>query len=705
MPVSILDTLVWPTKNAERELRFDSELLRIVLGPLRAIDAAAPVKTVGTTVPERTYPAGSVLVPVYCNDVYGDAQESIQVVATAELPYAQINRDPTAALCALPDPATCDLVGSYVYDAAAGQIAITVSTSHGPWSARKYGQSTYQAGMSTFDVVPGESSTIQIRDAQNCVSVIAYTIGGGSGGGGNTDPEIDTFPLDDGSTWSVYYQAGPPRVISAQNDQNPDNHSAVSEAVRGRAPGALIAWFCEGTTRVNLRAQLSYPYAYVEAIASSASCGFVAVEPLVLESVEPERAGADGKGSVVLDTAGGTAPLTVSIPALTQAPLQLNANGAISLADVPAGSYVAQVADSGDPVQRLSVPFVVLPYLPPVVGCFDEEALNYDPLVTQPDNALCVYAPQWRSLWPSLEVPVVLPTDSALPPFVRLDLYAGRPVGHPEEGSRPLAFVTSLRATVAPRTGVATVDVAPYLRTLLGALQSDGSRRLDLNSLEAFGSDLYTYFRLKLGDRTMQSGYVLNAAPLDFTPHLAGVPLTPFGLRIPAWPGFSEPMALLITSENGRFGYVVGTEDWSNEDADVLPVFMPCPQNPVPVRWLSPEGGYGHWVFSGRPIVGDTIGEGQTYQEAGTAETRYSDAGQARRTLQLSTGVFGGRNLVEGLRTLRRAVQVWYQPEVGGAWVPVTLPRGSWPAYRVGQPRYEFSVTMTEAAPQYVQGQ
>ncbi|RPD45820.1 hypothetical protein DNI29_16860 [Hymenobacter sediminis] len=74
--------------------------------------------------------------------------------------------------------------------------------------------------------------------------------------------------------------------------------------------------------------------------------------------------------------------------------------------------------------------------------------------------------------------------------------------------------------------------------------------------------------------------------------------------------------------------------------------------------------------------------------------------------MEAYSGVFSEKAFVEGLRTLRRAVQAWYQPEGPGTeWVAIVLKAGTFPAYREGRRRYEATISFTEARPQLVQGQ
>ncbi|GGG34153.1 hypothetical protein [Hymenobacter glacieicola] len=305
---------------------------------------------------------------------------------------------------------------------------------------------------------------------------------------------------------------------------------------------------------------------------------------------------------------------------------------------------------------------------------------------------------QWGSLWAPEGIPVTAePAGPDAPAFVAADLYAGFPAGHPLAADRPLTFVAALRATVAP-SGVAMFNLAPYLRSEVGALLPSGSRRLDYNSATALTEDLYVGYSLTRGGVTLARGYALNGvlSEQQLSAWPAGRPLTPFGGVVPVWPGYS-----FASPQRTATGVVPVEPSASGQRL----VHLPCPRYGLPVVWLSPEGGYGYWVFSGQPAYGDDVGEGQPYIEAGTQELRYSSRAASRATVEAYSGVFSERAFVEGLRTLRRAVQAWYQPEADGPWVPIVLKGGAFPAYREGRRRYEATVQFSEAKAIAVQGQ
>jgi hypothetical protein len=373
MSAQVQDTLSFPLANAEVDILFDPETLALTLSPARALEAGEPVKVVGNEVPQRaSFAVGDTMLGPYCNEFYGDPRESITLVAIAASPYARVERDPTAALCALPDPTTCDLGGTASYNPQTGLVTISVTTTAPPFSARLYtGQPTpYVPGQTTFAVPAGSSGAIQVKDARNCVTAISYSAGAG-GGTGPSDPEIDQFTKPDGTSWGIYYQATPQRVITAQSDPVDAVHGTVTAAVRGRAADSLITEFCEGFTRVRIRAKLSYPYAYLDpVIVNSLDCGYtLPVQPLAIVSKTENAATAQdpGKGSLQLVVSGGAGQRTLFVPGVTPVLVAFDADGAVSL-PCSVGSFTAIIRDSSLPPYELSEPFVIAPYVePPLV--------------------------------------------------------------------------------------------------------------------------------------------------------------------------------------------------------------------------------------------------------------------------------------------------------------------------------------------------
>lgn len=416
--------------------------------------------------------------------------------------------------------------------------------------------------------------------------------------------------------------------------------------------------------------------------------------------------GAATTGSVEFTVS--TSAATVSATAYTLAGISRGvalvnvAKGRLAIASLPPDTYAIQVSDSAGCFVGLNREItVVVPATPPAVvrGCMDSEARNYNSMANESDGS-CLFTPRFVGLWALGGIPVsVAPTSLA--GFVTAEIYAGFVTGHPLNAGNPERLVATVRATVSPRTGVATLDIAPYLRAEVGALQSDGTRRLDLNSPGAFSADLYTGFSVFVAGQRQARGYALNSAATEA--ELAGVamgaPLTPFGALLPRWAAYPFPVATLATA--GRFGQV--TQQAATYSGTLRPVFRPAPCHGLPVAWLTPAGGWGHWVFAGRPQYADEIGEAQYYTEAGTYEKRAASMGPSYRAIEASAGPFAGRDLVEGLRTLRRSVQAWYKP--GAEWVAITKPTGNFPAYREGVTKYDFVIKFTEARPVAVQGQ
>jgi hypothetical protein len=426
------------------------------------------------------------------------------------------------------------------------------------------------------------------------------------------------------------------------------------------------------------------------------SCG-VAAGTLKLAVSHTDETAALDDGSITLTATGSDEPVTLEVVDLSLS--RATTEGAAELfADIPPGSYTVR-ATAGSEVVTSSV--TVLAYSAPATGCTDEYADNYDPTATAGDNS-CTYTPRWRSAWGPEGVAVrVSAVAGQAEGYLTAELRIGFRPGHELAPARPLGEPLRLHATVGP-DGYATFCLAPYLWPTLGAEDGAGGYRLDLNSLTATTTDLFTGYELRrTTGELLEHGYALNAAVPD-AQLLTGPDniLSPFAGRLPVWPGFEYNAAYLNQRNVGRFGLID-----AGPVLDLDYVLQPCPPNPLPVAWLAPGGGYGYWVFSGRPQLADEVGESQGFTEAATGERRWSQRGESRGTITASSGVFSGPLFGEGLRTLWASPQVWYQPVMGGEWVPVTLGGGQFPVRRMGLPRTEFSLTFTEAVPHYAQGQ
>jgi hypothetical protein len=365
MALQILDTLTYEVANRSRQVRYDDAVLPITVtfadSPL---DGGLPMKVVGAEVPTRTYSPGVTIISQYCDDLNGRPQTGVTVVAIAAAPYARIDEDPAATLCALPAPGTCDLVATYTHNPGNNTITLSVTTTHGPWRARQNGQGVFEVGKLNWPVTPGSTGFVQVFDASNCEVVVNYTIPGTPGG---TDPDIDSFQLLDGSYWFVVYNAGPPRTITATNADHPTG-SPVSVSERGRAADSIIKTFCEGTTQVVVRAKLNYPYAYLSVTENSAACGYSAPGALTLTANATAPAAPGEKGTLTATGGGGTAPLFLEVlEANEAAPIAAGQPRTFSL--LP-DLYTVRISDASNPAQIVTkmvrVPaYTVAPAGPP----------------------------------------------------------------------------------------------------------------------------------------------------------------------------------------------------------------------------------------------------------------------------------------------------------------------------------------------------
>ena len=423
---------------------------------------------------------------------------------------------------------------------------------------------------------------------------------------------------------------------------------------------------------------------------------------LVLTSTaHTDETAAGNDGTATITASGGTAPLTATISGPTTRPSQPATAGQPStFTGLTPGAYTLTETDSAVPPASVSGTVTIAAYTVPVPGCTDEYADNYDPAATTSDNS-CTYTPRWRSAWGPTGLHVrVAATPGQQQAFIAAELRIGFRPGHPLAVTRPLGEPVALRATVGP-DGFATFRLGPFLRSAIGAADGNGGYRLDLNSLTAYTSDLYVGYELRRTTGEMlEHGYALNAAvPDEQLPRPYGS-LSPFFPGIPTWPGFTDyPVPYL------GYDTAYGTLSDTDRAIDFEGPVLPCPTNPLPVAWLAPGGGIAFWVFSGKSMRGDAVGDGQQFREASSGELRYSYPGAAYQTYQASSGVFRGDALLLGLRTLWRSPQAWFKPEPAGPWVPIIIERGSREVGRLGVLRNELPLSFQIAMPEWAQGQ
>ena len=421
---------------------------------------------------------------------------------------------------------------------------------------------------------------------------------------------------------------------------------------------------------------------------------------LVLDALShTDETVAAGDGTATIQASGGTPPLTATLVelGLSQTATTGQPNTFIGL---PGNGYTLRVTDSSPVPQAVQGTVNIAAYTPPAAGCLDEYADNYNPQATTAGS--CDYSIRWRSAWGPAGVTVVVAAVAGqVAGYIAAELRIGFRPGHPLASARPLGAPLSLRATVGP-DGYARFVLGPYLRPQLGAPNGAGGYRLDLNSITAYDADLYVGYELRRAGsgELLEHGYALNSAVPDAQIAPDNVPLSPFADMLPVWPGFTTYAVAAKLAFTTRFGGV------QQEVASAFDtVSLPCPAHPLPVAWLAPGGGYGFWVFAGRTLLSDVIGDGQTYREALTGEARWSERGEARRSYTASSGPYRGAALAEGLATLARSPQVWVQPVAGGPWVAVTIEAGTFEVRRWGVQRNEMKLTFIESAPHYAQGQ
>jgi|GEM_PF-2663879 len=390
MAIQTLDVLTYPLANYQQAITFNDVNLEVIAGARTALDESKPVKLPGSEVPAREFAPGTVIIEEYCDEANGNPLVGVTVVSIGTYPFARVDQDPAATQCALPPTSPGDLTGEISYQPVGSTVTISVNTSHPPFRARLGTVGSFVEGQTVFAVVPGQQATVSVKDALNYGITLFYSVPGPGGGGGPIDPEVDQFTTSSGLTWRVYYYADYPRRITADSLPPDSGHAGVSTAERGRAMNSVITSFCEGTTRVRIRARLGYPYAYLEVVENSVDCGYVApTGPLVLLRLTPVAPlPQQATGSVQLETLGGVLPVTVTIAGVTAQPEPVDAFGYLEISGIAPGDYEAIIRDSAG--AQISQLFTIS--AASIGGCMDAKATNRNPLATYEDGS-CVYAP------------------------------------------------------------------------------------------------------------------------------------------------------------------------------------------------------------------------------------------------------------------------------------------------------------------------
>jgi hypothetical protein len=172
-------------------------------------------------------------------------------------------------------------------------------------------------------------------------------------------------------------------------------------------------------------------------ITGTRSFTFTCSPPLILDFATATAATATTGGTVSVQASGGLAPLQITLVELN-IHVQATSGVAISVPNVPAGTYTVRVIDGGLPPQRVDGSVTVAPYQTAAVqGCTDPTADNYDPKATV-DNGSCTYTPPVRD--PYFEVPVmqslrfVVPGSNIRPAFDNVLLADEHPLDYTNPG-------------------------------------------------------------------------------------------------------------------------------------------------------------------------------------------------------------------------------------------------------------------------------
>lgn len=353
MATTALFTLDYTSRNIRREVSYDSENA--------AAGGRAIVFTDSRIDPDQPQTYGGVLTPDawrYALDeqvtVVVEGYDEVTIYATHTSPFARFTvADTTPA--GTPDIEITDVNTNGLV------ISFQVSTSRPPFSTSLSQQAgSFVENQTSITVDQADVSyTIYAKDAAGFrTEHPVYVTGDGAGGGpGEEGPNgvlIDQFTQEaDGIENVLYYRAGPPRSIFNSRTPATGNAATVTEAVRGRADGAEITRFTEGSDTVRILARLTNPFAEVSLVVQGPDFTLFSSTPFA-----PVAPATTGRWQV--DTSGGTAPRQVSIPGSTPAGgTLLDSTGYAEITGLLPGSYVATLTDSSSPAQILVVNFTV----------------------------------------------------------------------------------------------------------------------------------------------------------------------------------------------------------------------------------------------------------------------------------------------------------------------------------------------------------
>lgn len=289
-------------------------------------------------------------------------------------------------------------------------------------------------------------------------------------------------------------------------------------------------------------------------------------------------------------------------------------------------------------------------------------------------------------------------------------LLPGFPPSHPIAVADPILAQgtypeVAIRAT--NRNDAATFDIAAYCRARLVSTREpqpvDPSGRLWAAQLGVSNATAYL----------LDSG--LNSSQLNG--YLSAYLLSPFRTLLPYWGAtwqyrtyylqyLPTPAQLTIKMIDVEDTIEVSLE-LGGPPTSLATVSMPCPTYPLPICWLSPEGGEGFWIFSAKHTYGLTVGEGVSFYDAADTE-RLLSRGDVRDVVSVESGYLPNPALYDGLRTLFYTPQAWayvgdYTLDTG-EWLPIIIEGGERTDYRSGEKQRQATVRFRFADPIPVQG-
>jgi hypothetical protein len=342
----LLDTPFFQAENIIGKVYYDDGAStgtgrQIVVEYFKGSNTSEPSPPPSQSTPtQRAFTDGQTILTQFCEGLVG-----VTVKAQTYFPFAAFFLEQNATLCSAP-VVVCDLQATGKVQGL--HILLTVTTSHGPWSASIDGVN-FSAGRTDFEAGYGESGTITVKDAANCQAKVDYKIADPN----NPKPAgelLDVFVYGndpDTTKIEVYGLRNAPYTVTAWAPSGVPYPTVLTSAQRGRMRDYELPPRCGGvtnTTRIRLFVTLEYPFVRLETSDNSPFCGYTPPQPptgnfrfdYVLGTNESV---AGGDGMIQAAVLGNDGPVLFSLDNYKTRG-QANADGkSFTFKDLRAGTY------------------------------------------------------------------------------------------------------------------------------------------------------------------------------------------------------------------------------------------------------------------------------------------------------------------------------------------------------------------------------